>query len=347
MDDKAVNVIKNLALDMIMNSGSGHPGIAMSSSPILYTLFTYYLNVNPSTSDWINRDRFILSSSNATEALYATMFLSGYPLMIEDLKNYRKAGCKLPATATIGTPGIDISTGFPSEGFASATGIALAEKIYEERYNYKSKGLFDKIRLPKLFDYYTYVLIDDEEIMDGVNYEAASFAGKYNLGKLIVLWNTSGITKDGPIDKSFFDDTLSRFSSLGWSTRYVKNGNSISEIGNAIKKAKEDINHPTLIMIKTTLGDGLNNQGTNLVYSEISKNDLDEFKKKTGSGQIPFTILKEPSSYMRDKVVARGNKIYDDWKKVYNDYKAVLTPEQINEIENININEVNIKLSDK
>ena len=346
MDQKAIDVIRNLALDMIMNTGAGHPGITMTSAPILYTLFTKFLNVNPSTSDWINRDRFVLSSGNAAEVLYSTMFLCGYPFMLEDLKSYRKYGSKLPATATLGTPGIEISTGFPSEGFASACGIALAEQIYENRYNYKSKGLFDKNKLPKLIDYYTYVLIDDEEIMDGLNYEAASFAGNYHLGKLIVLWDTSGVTKDGPIKDSFYDDTLSRFSSLGWSTKLVKNGNSVLELSNAIKKAKEDINHPTLIMVKSIIGDGLNNQGTNLVFSDpIPKNDLDAYKKKTGAGTIPFTVLKEPASYIRDQVVNRGTKIYDEWKKTFDLYKQYLTSDQLKEIVNISNNLVDFSLS--
>lgn len=335
MDQRAIDVIRNLALDMIVNTGTGHPGTAMSSAPILYTLFTKFLNVNPATSDWINRDRFILSSQNSIEALYATMFLSGYPFMIDDLKAYRKFNSKLPGTPTLGTTGIDISTGFPSEGFASATGIALAEKIFEEKYNYKSKGLFDKEKHPKLFDYYTYVLIDDEEIMDGVNYEAASFAGAYGLNKLIVIWNTSGMTKDGPISRSFYDDTLSRFSSLGWDTKIVKNGNSVVELTNAIKKAKHTFT-PTLIMVKTILGDGLRNQGTNLVYGDtIAKSDVDEYKKKIGAGNIPFTVLKEPASYIRDQVVNRGNKIYDNWKKIYDEYRSVLNEEQFREIGNI------------
>ena len=335
MDQRAIDVIRNLALDMIVNTGTGHPGTAMSSAPILYTLFTKFLNVNPATSDWINRDRFILSSQNSIEALYATMFLSGYPFMIDDLKAYRKFNSKLPGTPTLGTTGIDISTGFPSEGFASATGIALAEKIFEEKYNYKSKGLFDKEKHPKLFDYYTYVLIDDEEIMDGVNYEAASFAGAYGLNKLIVIWNTSGMTKDGPISRSFYDDTLSRFSSLGWDTKIVKNGNSVVELTNAIKKAKHTFT-PTLIMVKTILGDGLRNQGTNLVYGDtIAKSDVDEYKKKIGAGNIPFTVLKEPASYIRDQVVNRGNKIYDNWKKIYEEYRSVLNEEQFREIGNI------------
>ncbi len=155
MNQKAINVIRNLALDIIVNSGSGHPGSALSSAPILYTLFTKQLRINPAVPDYINRDRFVLCSNNAIESLYATMFLSGFPMMIEELKNYRKLGGSLPATASISTNGIDISTGFNGEGLSSAIGIAIAETIIAEKYNYKKKGLFDKNKLPKLIDYYT------------------------------------------------------------------------------------------------------------------------------------------------------------------------------------------------
>ena len=131
MDQKAINVIKNLALDMIQNSGAGHPGISMSSAPILYTLFTKHLRINTAVTDWINRDRFILSAGHASELLYATMFLSGYPLMIDDLKKYRKFDSKTPGNPEIKTPGVDLTTGLCGEGFATAVGMALAEKIYE------------------------------------------------------------------------------------------------------------------------------------------------------------------------------------------------------------------------
>lgn len=346
MDNKAVNVIRNLALDMIMNSGSGHPGSAMASAPILYTLFTKHLNVNPALSDWLNRDRFVLSSVNSIEALYSTMFLSGYPLMIEDIKNYRKINSKLPATPDISTFGIDISTGFRGEGIASATGIALAEKIYEEKYNYKRKGVFDKVKLNKLFDYYTYVLCDDEDLTEGISYEAASFAGAYGLGKLILLYNSTKVTKDGDITRTFNESVSGRFSSLGWQVINVKNGNSVSEINNAIKKAKQNTNLPSIIIIKNTLGDGLNGQGTPKVYSEpLVKEDVDNYKVKINAGSIPFTLLKEPASYIRDQVVNRGNKLYDEWKLLFEEYKKILLPNQIDEINNIIYNNVNFDLS--
>ena len=345
MDNKAVNVIRNLALDMIMNSGNGHPGSALAAAPILYTLFTKHLNINPALSDWINRDRFVLSSVNSIEALYSTMFLSGYPLMIEDIKNYRKLNGKLPGSPELNTFGIDMATGFKGDGIASAVGIALAEKIYEEKYNYKRKGPFDKVKLNKLFNYYTYVLCDDEDLTEGVSYEAASFAGAYSLGKLIVLYNSTKITKDGDITRTFTESVSGRFSSLGWQVINVKNGNSVAELNSAIKKAKQNTTLPSIIIIKNTLGDGLTGQGTTAVFEEIPKEVIDQYKVKIGAGSIPFTLLKEPASYIRDQVVNRGNKIYDDWKLLYEEYKKILLPDQINEINNITYNNVNFDLS--
>ena len=346
MDQKSINVIKNLAIDMLQTSGTGHPGITMSSAPILYTLFTRHLKVNTAIPDWINRDRFILSASHGSELLYSTMFLSGYPLMIDDLKNYRKFESKTPGQPEIKTPGVDLNTGLCGEGLASAVGIALAEKIYEEKYNYKSKGLFDKNKLSKLFDYYTYVLVGDGDLMEGVSYEAASFAGTQQLGKLIVLYDSNDISENGPISNTFNEGVLSRFSSMGWQTIFVKNGSSVNEIDKAIKKAKSDTEHPTIIQIKTIIGDGLSNQGKNEVHSGIlNKDELALFKEKTNAGSIPFTILKEPASYIRDQVVNRGIKVYDEWKNLYEEYKKILTIDQVREIENINFNKINFDLS--
>ena len=336
MDQKAINVIRNLALDIMQNSGTGHPGISMSSAPILYTLFTKNLRVNPAVVDWVNRDRFVLSASHASELLYATMFLCGYPLMLEDLKNYRKFDSKTPGKPSMQTPGVDLTTGYPGEGLATAVGFALAEKIYEQKYNYKTSGFFAKNKLAPLFDYYTYVLVSDSDLMEGISYEAASFAGTYHLGKLIVLYDSNNVSGDGPLNRTFTEDVLGRFASLGWDTDLVKNGNSVSDIDKAIKKAKNNISRPSIIKINTVLGDGLNNQGKKELHSEpLSKADLDAYKEKTKAGNIPFAVLKEPASYMRDQVVNRGIKIYDDWKKLRDSYSSVLQGNQGQEVDNI------------
>ena len=346
MDQKSINVIKNLALDMLQNAGKGHPGVVMSAAPILYTLFTKNLKINTAVLDWINRDRFVLSAGHASELLYATMFLSGYPLMIDDIKNYRKFNSKTPGHPDIKTPGIDLSTGYSGEGLATAVGMALAEQIYEKKYNYVSKGFFDKTKVGKLIDYYTYVFVSDGDLMEGISYEAASFAGTYKLEKLIVLYDSNDISADGPINKTFTEGVLSRFSALGWDTQYVKNGSSVSEIDKAIKKAKSVTDKPSIIRIKTIIGEGLINQGTNLAHvSTLTKEDLSLFKEKTGSGTVPFTVLKEPASYIRDQVVNKGIKEYDNWKATFEEYKKILTQEQLNEINNININNVSIDLT--
>lgn len=347
MDQKAINVIRNLALDIIQNSGVGHPGVTMSSAPILYTLFTKNMRINPAVQDWLNRDRFILSAGHASELLYSTLFLCGYPFMIDDLKNYRKIGSKTPGHPTIGiTPGIDLSTGLSGEGLSTAVGMALAERIYESKYNYKSKGLFDKVKVGKLFDYNIYVLVSDGDLMEGVSYEAASFAGTHQLGNLIVLYDSNDVTADGRIDNTFSESVLSRFSALGWDTQLVKNGNSVSEIDKAIKKAKSIYNKPSIIQIKTVIGDELSIKGTNFAHNKpLAKEVINEYKEKTGAGSIPFTVLKEPASYIRDQVVNKGIKLYDDWKKMYEEYKKILQPSQISEIENININNLSLDLS--
>ena len=347
MDQKAINVIRNLALDMIQNSGSGHPGITMDAAPIMYTLFAKNLKINTAVLDWINRDRFIMSASHGAELLYATMFLCGYPFMIDDLKNYRKFNSKTPGKPSIITPGVELTTGLPGEGLATAVGFALAEKIYEEKYNYKSKGIFDKTKLGKLFDYNTYVLVSDGDLMEGVSYEAASFAGTYHLGRLIVLYDSNDMTADGNTSKTFTEGVLSRFTSLGWDTHFVKNGTSVNEIDKAIKKAKSITDKPSIICIKTIIGEGLSNQGTNLVHNKpLSKEELNRFKEKTGAGSIPFTVLKEPASYVRDQVVSRGMKVYDDWKTLFDEYKKFLQESQINEINNINLNNLNYDITD-
>ena len=346
MDQKAINVIRNLALDMIQNSGSGHPGITMDAAPILYTLFAKNLKVNPAVLDWVNRDRFIMSAGHGAELLYSTLFLCGYPLMIDDLKNYRKFESKTPGHPDIRTPGVDLTTGLSGEGLATAVGIALAEKIYESKYNYKSKGMLDKTKLPPLIDYYTYVFVSDGDLMEGVSYEAASFAGTYKLGKLIVLYDSNDVSADGPNNKVFTEGVLARFAALGWDTQYVKNGTSVGEIDRAINKAKRVLDKPSIIKIKTIIGEGLTNQGTNQVHNKpLTKEELALFKEKTGAGSIPFTVLKEPAAYVRDQVVNRGMKVYDDWKKVLDEYKKTMQESQINEFDNINFNNCNFDLT--
>ena len=344
MDNRSIAVLKGLALDMIQNAKGGHPGSVLSSAPILYTLFTRHLKVQPKNPDWINRDRFILSNAQASPLLYSLLFLSGYQLSIEELKNFRKLNSKTPSYPELKTVGIDVATGINAQGLATSVGIALAEKIYENKYNKKPKNMFDN-KVKKLFDYYTYVLVGDGELMEGISYEAASFASELNLNKLIVLYDSNKVTMDGETNITFNESVLSRFSSLGWDTHLVKNGNSVSEINKAIVKSKKS-NRPSFIQINTKIGEGSILEGKKEIhFGELTKDDYESLKRKLKIESMPFMPNKEATDYIRNPINERGDKEYSIWEKVYQEYKKELDPNIINEIENIPFNNLflNIK----
>lgn len=345
MDQKSINVIKSLAIDMVQTAGSGHLGIALGAAPIMYTLFAKNINVYPPVYNWINRDRFVMSAGHGSALLYSTMFLSGYPLTIEDLKSYRRLNSKTPGHPEISTMGVDVSTGPLGEGFATAVGIALSEKIYENKFNLKKKNIFDN-KTKNLVDYYTYVLVSDGDLMEGISYEAASLAGTWKLEKLIVLYDSNKVTLDGSTDNVFDEDVFGRFSSMGWHTQHVKNGKSVKDIDKAIKKAKSEKSRPSIIKIDTVIGEGSLLQGTNKIHgSVLEKNDLEQLKAKLEMGQLPFTILKEPAGNIRDQVIKRGTEKYNEWEKTYNEYKTTLNSEQIKEYSNIEFNKISIDLT--
>lgn len=344
MDNKSLAVLKGLALDMIQNANGGHPGITLSAAPIIYTLFTKHLKVNPSNPNWVNRDRFVMSAGHGSALLYSMLFLSGYQLNIDDLRKYRKLDSKTPSHPEIDTIGVEVSTGLLGEGFATSVGIALAERIYAEKYNKKPKNRFDK-KVKPLIDYYTYVLASDGDLMEGISYEAASFAGNLKLGKLIVIYDSNKSTMDSLTNKTFTESVSSRFSSMGWDIQYVKNGNSISEIDKAISKAKKS-NLPSLIVVNTKIGDGSKLEGTNKIHSgELTEEDYQEIKKKLGVEGLAFTLLKEPAENIRNQVYDRGVKGYENWEHIYSDYKKEMDTNKTIEFENIVFNNLYVDLT--
>ena len=345
VDQSSVNVIKSLAIDMVQNAGSGHLGISLGAAPIMYALFAKNINVYPPVYNWINRDRFVMSAGHGSALLYSTMFLSGYPLTIDDLKNYRHLNGKTPGHPEISTMGVDVTTGPLGEGFATAVGIALAEKIYEKKFNLPKKNKYDK-KTKELVNYYTYVLVSDGDLMEGISYEAASLAGQWQLDKLIVLYDSNKVSLDGTTDDVFEEDVLGRFSSMGWHTSHVKNGNSVSEIDKAIKKAKQENTRPSIIKIDTIIGEGSVLQGTNKIHASIlTKEDLQQLKSKLGMGQLPFTLIKEAASYIRNQVISRGTNAYNTWERTYTEYKTDMNVSNIGEYANIEFNKIAIDLS--
>lgn len=344
MDNKALSVLKRLALDIIQNSKGGHPGTTLSSAPIIYTLFTKHMKVNPNNPNWINRDRFIMSAGHGAPLLYAMLYLSGYQIAIEELKNYRQIGSKATAYPDIRTLGIDVTTGVPAQGLATSVGIALAERIYASKYNKKSPKKFQK-QPEALFDYNTYVLVSDGDMMEGLSYEAASFAGNLKLGKLIVLYDCNGSTMDGPTNMAFTESVTSRFSALGWHTQTVRNGESISEINRAIIKAKKNP-LPSFIKVNTKIGSGSLLEGTNKVHvGELTNEDFAQLKKKLGMEGLAFYTDKESCEYIRNSVLNKGTQLFDSWERLYAEYKKELSNEVVQEIENIQYNNLYLDLN--
>lgn len=320
MDREIINNIKSLAIDMIENAGTGHPGIALSAAPILYTLYSRHINVSINDVNWISRDRFVLSAGHASALLYATLFMAGLDISVNDLKNFRRAGSKTPGHPEYKvTPGVDVSTGPLGQGLATAVGMALSQKMLKGRYYFPKKSLIE-VETP-LLDYDVYVLCSDGDLMEGISYEAASFAGSYHLDNLIVLYDSNNVSLDGSTKNVFDENIGERFKALGWNYEYVKNGDNVVEIDRAIKKAKNS-SKPTLIEIKTILGYGLSGQGTNEVHGKVPKKDaIYNLKKTLGTSEKEQFYYSEAAKKEFTKMVSnRGSQKYTLWSNNYRIY---------------------------
>lgn len=319
MDKKVINNIKSLGIDMISHAKSGHPGIVLGAAPILYTLYANHIVVNPENPNWLNRDRFIMSAGHGSALLYATLFMSGFDISLEDLKKFRRLGSKTPGHPEVGvTPGVDMSTGPLGQGIASAVGMAIGEKILESKFLFPAKSKLED-ELP-LFNYKIYALVGDGDLMEGISYEAASLAGSLKLNNLIVLYDSNNISLDGKTDNVFDENVIERFESLGWNAYLVKDGNDINEIDKAISRAKGS-SKPTIIQIKTTIGEGSLLEGTNEVHGKVlSKDDVKQLKEKLEIEDKSFYVDKECYKHLTTKVLERGFAKEKEWNEKYNNF---------------------------
>ena len=308
---KIVDQIRCLGIDMISEANSGHPGIVLGAAPILYALYAHHLRIDPKNPNYFNRDRFVMSCGHGSALLYATLYLAGYPISLDDLKAFRQIDSITPGHPEYGvTPGVDVSTGPLGQGFANAVGMAMAEANLRTRYNTGKR---------ELIDYYTYVLASDGDLMEGISYEAASLAGTLKLNKLIVLYDSNDICLDGKTSLTFNDNVSMRFVSLGWNVITVNDGESYEAVSKAIEEAKTSTDKPTLIEIKTVIGKYSSLEGTNLVHgSPLSREEITKIKEKLGVRDIPFTVsqgLCDDFRYFIDKrcsdLVEKFNKTLD------------------------------------
>ncbi|WP_314989211.1 transketolase [uncultured Gemella sp.] len=326
MSQKSVNAIKVLGVDAINKAKSGHPGVVMGAAPMAYSLFTKHLRVNPKKTNWINRDRFVLSAGHGSMLLYSLLHLSGFEdVSLEEVKNFRQWGSKTPGHPEFGhTKGIDATTGPLGQGISTAVGMALAERYLAAKYN---KEGYD------LFDHYTYVICGDGDIMEGVASEASSFAAVQKLNKLVVLYDSNDICLDGETKDAFSENVRARYEAYGWNTILVEDGANVDAVSTAIEQAKKS-DKPTLIEVKTIIGAGSpNRQGTNGVHgAPLGDEETALFRKEIGWENEPFDIPADVYADFKANVAERGENEYAKWEKLYVDYKAKF-PELAKELE--------------
>ena len=326
MSQKSVNAIKVLGVDAINKAKSGHPGVVMGAAPMAYSLFTKHLRVNPKKTDWINRDRFVLSAGHGSMLLYSLLHLSGFEdVSLEEVKNFRQWGSKTPGHPEFGhTKGIDATTGPLGQGISTAVGMALAERYLAAKYNKEGYNLFD---------HYTYVICGDGDIMEGVASEASSFAAVQKLNKLVVLYDSNDICLDGETKDAFSENVRARYEAYGWNTILVQDGANVEAVNAAIEQAKKS-DKPTLIEVKTIIGAGSpNRQGTNGVHgAPLGDEETALFRKEIGWENEPFDIPADVYADFKANVADRGENEYTKWEKLYADYKAAY-PELAKELE--------------
>ena len=328
MSQQSVNAIKVLGVDAINKAKSGHPGVVMGAAPMAYSLFAKHLRVNPKKTDWINRDRFVLSAGHGSMLLYSLLHLSGFEdVSLEEVKNFRQWGSKTPGHPEFGhTKGVDATTGPLGQGISTAVGMALAERYLAAKYN--KEGY-------KLFDHYTYVICGDGDIMEGVASEAASFAAVQKLNKLVVLYDSNNICLDGETKDAFSENVRNRYEAYGWNTIFVEDGADVEAVNVAIEKAKQS-DKPTLIEVKTIIGAGSpNKQGTNGVHgAPLGEEETALFRKEIGWNYEPFEIPEEVYADFKVNVADRGETANNEWEKLYNEYKEKF-PELAAELEEV------------
>ena len=309
----SVATIRSLCIDMINKANSGHPGMALGSAPILYTLFTKHLVANPKDPEWINRDRFVLSAGHASSLLYTMLHLSGYEVSLEDLKKFRQLDSLTPGHPEYHwTKGVDATSGPLGQGIAQAVGMAVAEESIRANY---SEG-------KRIMNHYTYVLCGDGCLQEGLSQEAISFAGHQKLNKLILFYDANQVTLDGGLDLSFSEDVRKRFEASGWNTLEVKDGNDVEAIDKAIVEAKKSKDKPTMILIHTVIGYGSAKQGTSKVHgSPLGVDDGKHAKVEVyGFDHEDFYVPEEVRKHFQETFAARGVKAYEEYQKEFEKY---------------------------
>jgi transketolase len=315
IEELGINTVRVLSADAVQNANSGHPGTPMALAPIGDVLWTKVMNYNPQDPEWPNRDRFVLSAGHACMLQYSFLYLTGYDVSMDDLKNFRQLHSKTAGHPEYGLlAGIEVTTGPLGQGFANGVGMGIAQQFLASRYN---KPGFD------IFDYKIYTICSDGDLMEGVSAEAASMAGHLKLGNLIYLYDDNKITIEGDTSITFDEDVTERFQAYGWHVQSVADGNDTDAIFTAIQNAKNETKRPSLIKVRTHIGFGSPNKvdTAGAHGSPLGKDEVRLVKENFGfDPDKSFVVSDEVLDYYRTKGKA-GIKKEEDWKNVFAKYK--------------------------
>src|SRR5215831_13954433 len=314
LDQLCVNTIRALAIDAVQKAESGHPGLPLGAAPMAYVLWTKFLRYNPKNPKWENRDRFLLSAGHGCMLLYSLLYLTGYDLPLDEIKNFRQWGSKTPGHPEYGlTPGVEITTGPLGQGFANGVGMAMGAAHLAAKFNQPDFSLID---------HYVYAIVSDGDLMEGVASEAASLAGHLKLGKLIYLYDDNHVTIEGFTDLAFTENVPQRFESYGWHTLTVADGNDLAAIEAAIRDAQSVADRPSLISVKTTIGYGMPTAGTRKAHSDAPGEDaVRETKRHLGWPEDKqFYVPDEALVHFR-KAIDRGAQSENEWNELVARYE--------------------------
>jgi transketolase len=317
LEQLSINAIRFLAVDAIEKAKSGHPGLPMGAAPMAYVLWQKFMRHNPKNPQWFNRDRFILSAGHGSMLQYALLHLTGYDsVSIEDIKNFRQWGSSTPGhPENFETAGIEVTTGPLGQGIANGVGLALAEAHLAAKFNKPDATVVD---------HYTYVIVGDGCNMEGISGEAASIAGHWGLGKLIVLYDDNHISIDGSTDVAFTEDVSKRFEAYGWHTLHVQDGNTdLAGIAAAIEAAKKVTDKPTMIKVTTIIGYGSPNKSNTagIHGAALGEAEIKLTRENLGWEYAPFELPADAVTHM-NAAIAQGAKAESEWSATLATYKT-------------------------
>jgi transketolase len=316
LDLLSINTIRTLAMDAVQAAESGHPGTPMALAPLAYVLFTRHMRHDPADPHWPNRDRFVLSAGHASMLLYSSLYLTGYGLTLEDLKQFRQWESRTPGHPELGyTPGVETTTGPLGQGLGNSVGMAVAEAHLAATFNRPGH---------EIVDHYTYFICSDGDLMEGISHEASSFAGHFKLGKLIGFYDDNRITIDGSTDLTYTDDAGKRFEGYGWQVLRIDDVNDLDAISGAIAEAQYETERPTLIITRTHIGFGSpNKQDTAKAHGEaLGKDEVILTKQNLGWPSLePFYVPEDALAHWR-KQKERGAQDHADWNAKWEAYTS-------------------------